>query len=135
MSRKQFCDFARTLGISSLFCKIIELLFMLKGSFRKGTLDERSWAGKFLGCKLQKTCLIFALQLPATAAYVKITLSEWVRILRQFINQLLVIQTQSWSSLAGALVKWLWVSTHVRKVVGSNPGAIYWMAFFHIDLL
>ena len=36
---------------------------------------------------------------------------------------------------AGALVKWLWVTTHVRKVVGSNPSAIYWMDIFHIDLL
>ena len=30
---------------------------------------------------------------------------------------------------------WLWVTTHVQKVVGSNPGAMYWMDFFHIDLL
>ena len=25
---------------------------------------------------------------------------------------------------------WLWATTHVRKVVGSNPGAIYWMDIF-----
>ena len=30
---------------------------------------------------------------------------------------------------------WLWVMTHVREVVGSNPSAIYWMDIFHIDLL
>ena len=38
---------------------------------------------------------------------------------------------------AGALVLWFWEETHVAKVVGSNPGAIYWMdmTFFHIDLL
>ena len=37
----------------------------------------------------------------------------------------------------GALVKWLWKETHVPKVMGSNPGAVYWMdmTFFHIDLL
>ena len=37
-----------------------------------------------------------------------------------------------------ALVKWLWVTTHVQKVVGLNPSAVYWMdnwTFFHIDLL
>ena len=41
------------------------------------------------------------------------------------------------SSRAGALVQWLWEETHVPKVVGSNPGAVYWMemTFFHIDLL
>ena len=27
------------------------------------------------------------------------------------------------------------VMGHVRKVVGSNPGAIYWMDIDHIDLL
>ena len=37
----------------------------------------------------------------------------------------------------GALVLWLWEETHVPKVVGSNPGAIYrmYMTFFHIDWL
>ena len=28
---------------------------------------------------------------------------------------------------AGALVQWLWEETHVPKVIGSNPGAVYWM--------
>ena len=38
---------------------------------------------------------------------------------------------------AGAPVKWLWETTHVREVVVLNPGAIYWidMTFFQIDLL
>ena len=38
---------------------------------------------------------------------------------------------------AGALVKWFWETTHVREVVGSNPGAVYWtdITFLHIDLL
>ena len=31
---------------------------------------------------------------------------------------------------AGALVKWLWEETHVPKVVGSNPGTIYWVDIF-----
>ena len=37
----------------------------------------------------------------------------------------------------GALVQWLWEMTHAREVMGSNPGAVYWMdlTFFHIDLL
>ena len=41
------------------------------------------------------------------------------------------------NSWAGALVQWLWEETHVPKVVGLNPSAVYWMdmAFFHIDLL
>ena len=26
-------------------------------------------------------------------------------------------------------------SAHVQEVIGSNPGAIYWMDIFHIDLL
>ena len=26
-----------------------------------------------------------------------------------------------------ALVQWLWEDTHIPKVVGSNPGAVYWM--------
>ena len=32
----------------------------------------------------------------------------------------------------------LWMTTHVCKVMSSNPGAVYWMdtwTFFHIDLL
>ena len=28
---------------------------------------------------------------------------------------------------AGALIWWLWETTHVQEVVGSNPGAVYWM--------
>ena len=36
---------------------------------------------------------------------------------------------------AGALVYWLWEDTHVPKVVGSNPGTVYWMDIFHIYLL
>ena len=33
---------------------------------------------------------------------------------------------------AGALVLWLWETTCVQEVVGSNPGALYWidMTFF-----
>ena len=31
---------------------------------------------------------------------------------------------------AGALVWWLWEETHVRKVVGLNPGTVYWMNIF-----
>ena len=31
---------------------------------------------------------------------------------------------------AGALVYWLWEETHVPKVVGSNPGTVYWMDIF-----
>ena len=33
---------------------------------------------------------------------------------------------------AGALVYWLWETTHVQEFVGSNPGAVYWvgMTFF-----
>ena len=34
------------------------------------------------------------------------------------------------SELAGALVYWLCEATHVLKVVGSNPGTIYWMDIF-----
>lgn len=35
------------------------------------------------------------------------------------------------------LVHWLWEMTHIREVVGLNPGAIYWMylTFCHIVLL
>ena len=36
---------------------------------------------------------------------------------------------------AGVLVKWLWEETHLLKVVGSNPGTVYWMDIFHIYLL
>ena len=36
--------------------------------------------------------------------------------------------------MAGALVWWLWETTHVQVVMGSNPGAVYWMEIFHIDL-
>ena len=31
---------------------------------------------------------------------------------------------------AGALVQWLREETHVPKVVGSNPGTVYWMDIF-----
>ena len=31
---------------------------------------------------------------------------------------------------AGALVSWLWKETRVPKVVGSNPGTVYWMDIF-----
>ena len=38
---------------------------------------------------------------------------------------------------AGALVYWLWETTHVQEVVGSNPGTVDWMdmTFIHIDFL
>ena len=29
-----------------------------------------------------------------------------------------------------ALVLWLWVTTDVWKIVGSNPGAVYWLDIF-----
>ena len=32
--------------------------------------------------------------------------------------------------MAGALVQWLWEETHNLKVVGSNPGAVYWLYIF-----
>ena len=35
----------------------------------------------------------------------------------------------------GALVQWLWEEAHGLKVVGSNPGTVYWMDIFHIYLL
>ena len=41
-------------------------------------------------------------------------------------------------SITKDLIQWLWVMTHVREVVGSNPGIVYWMdiwTFFHFDLL
>ena len=31
---------------------------------------------------------------------------------------------------AGSLILCLWVTTHVRKVMGSNLGAVYWMDIF-----
>ena len=34
-----------------------------------------------------------------------------------------------------ALVQWLWEETHDLKVVGLNPGTVYWMDIFHIYLL
>ena len=45
--------------------------------------------------------------------------------------------TKTSNCRVGALVKWLWEETHIPKVVGSNPSAVYWMdmIFFHIDLL
>ena len=36
---------------------------------------------------------------------------------------------------AGTLVQWLWEETHTLKVVGSNPGTVFWMGIFHINLL
>ena len=33
------------------------------------------------------------------------------------------------------LVQFLWGETHVPKVVGSNPGTVYWVDIFHIYLL
>ena len=55
------------------------------------------------------------------------------RLLCQYrtIINLCIIKLQAviknWSLWAGALVQWLWEETHVPKVVGSNPGALYWM--------
>ena len=34
-----------------------------------------------------------------------------------------------------ALVKWLWETTHVQEVVGSNPSAIYWMDITFFTLI
>ena len=31
---------------------------------------------------------------------------------------------------AGGLVHWLWEETRVSKVVGLNPGTVYWMDIF-----
>ena len=37
---------------------------------------------------------------------------------------------------AGALVLWLWEETHIPKVVGSNPGTLYWMDILsHISVV
>ena len=36
---------------------------------------------------------------------------------------------------AGALIKWLWEETHVLKVVGSNPAAVYWMDMTFFTLI
>ena len=33
---------------------------------------------------------------------------------------------------AGAMVQWLLEETHVPKVMGSNPSAVYWLDIFHI---
>ena len=33
-----------------------------------------------------------------------------------------------WTDRAGALVLWSWEETRVPKVVGSNPGTVYWMS-------
>ena len=35
---------------------------------------------------------------------------------------------------SGALVYWSWEETHVPKVVGLNPGTVYWMDIFHLYL-
>ena len=45
--------------------------------------------------------------------------------------------SKTYFARAGALVKWLWETTHVREAMGLNPGAVYWMdmTYFHIDLL
>ena len=64
----------------------------------------------------------------------------WLKLAFESLKKLLQLWTQAWWSLymrAGALVLWLWNQTHVLKVVGSNPGPMYWMdmTFFHIDLL
>ena len=39
------------------------------------------------------------------------------------------------SCRAGALFQWLWEETHVSKVVGSNPGAGYWMDMTFFTLI
>ena len=47
-----------------------------------------------------------------------------------------IIQTKyNTKNAAGALVLWLWEETHIPKVMGSNPGTVYWMNIFHINLL
>ena len=33
-------------------------------------------------------------------------------------------------SSAGALVAWVWLTTYVQEVVGSNPSTVYWMDIF-----
>ena len=53
---------------------------------------------------------------------------------RRYFCLFYFLEGKSLSDRAKALVKWLWVTTHVRKVVGSNPGTVYWMDIFHIDL-
>ena len=36
---------------------------------------------------------------------------------------------------AGALVQWLWEEAHIPKVVGLNPGAVYWMEMTFFTLI
>ena len=66
------------------------------------------------------------------AFYVK-NLSCWLLKWLFFCDKCL--PDKSWWCWAGALVLWLWVITHVREIMGLNPGAVYWMDIFHIDLL
>ena len=34
------------------------------------------------------------------------------------------------NNIGGSPGLWLWEETHVPKVVGSNPGTVYWMDIF-----
>ena len=45
-------------------------------------------------------------------------------------EQEIVIEINIVNSWAVALVQWLWEETHVPKVVGLNPGTVYWMDIF-----
>ena len=36
---------------------------------------------------------------------------------------------------AGAMIKWLWETTHVREVVRSNPSAVYRMDMKFFSLI
>ena len=57
--------------------------------------------------------------------------------IEEFLKTCLTTLTiQGWKEAlrwAGALVQWLWEETHIPKVVGLIPGAVYWMDIFHIS--
>ena len=46
----------------------------------------------------------------------------------------LATEKSSFKTRAVSLVKWLWQEAHVLKVVGSNPGTVYWTDIFHIKI-
>ena len=67
-----------------------------------------------------------------------LVLKDALHLVQTYLHSLVVFRYKlsvKNKNQGGALVQWLWVTTHVRKVVGSNPSAIYWMDIFHIDLL
>ena len=54
---------------------------------------------------------------------------KFIAIFRFFVGKIFIVLRTK------ALVKWLWKETHVSKVVGLNPGTVYWMDIFYIYLL